>query len=78
MKKKDLKSLRTKEKKEILKTLEKKRKSLSESWIKTKAGQEKNTKKVKMLRKDIAQILTILKEKETGKKEKPKIERKNK
>lgn len=64
MKKKDLKTLRTKSDKEMEKTLDKKRKELMETFLKTKTGQEKNTKAVRNLRKDIAQILTIKKEKE--------------
>jgi len=64
MKKKELKSIRAKEEKEIEKILDDKRKSASELYAKIKVGQEKNLKKVKMLRRDISQILTILKEKE--------------
>ena len=69
MKKKQLKSIRTKEEKEIKKILDDKRKSASELYAKMKVGQEKNLKKVKMLRRDISQILTILKEKEIKREE---------
>lgn len=69
MKKKQLKSIRTKEEKEIKKILDDKRKSASELYAKMKVGQEKNSRKVKMLRRDISQILTILKEKEIKREE---------
>ena len=67
MKKKQLKSIRAKEEKELKKILDDKRKSASELYAKMKVGQEKNLKKVKMLRRDISQILTILREKEIKK-----------
>ena len=67
MKKKQLKSIRAKEEKEIKKILDDKRKSASELYAKMKVGQEKNLRKVKMLRRDISQILTILREKEIKK-----------
>lgn len=69
MKKKQLKSIRTKEEKEIKKILDDKRKSASEFYAKMKVGQEKNSRKVKMLKRDISQILTILKEKEIKREE---------
>lgn len=79
MKKKELKSLKQKTIKEIEKVLIKKRQSLLETIVKAKAGQEKNVKKVKMLKKDVAQILTILKQKQLKEKqEKKKIKLKNK
>ena len=64
MKKKDLTELRTKEKKEIESILAKKRLELATLISKSVSGGEKNLKKGKNLRKDIAQILTIIKEKE--------------
>jgi ribosomal protein L29 len=67
MKKKELKSIRAKEEKEIKKILDDKRKSAVELYAKMKVGQEKNLRKVKMLRRDISQILTILREKEIKK-----------
>lgn len=64
MKKKDLQALKSKSIKELRKMVLDKKKEANEAFIKTKAGQEKNLKKVKNLRKDIAQILTLIKEKE--------------
>lgn len=64
MKKKDLKSLRTKDIKELKKMVETKRSEAANSHVKRLAGQEKNLKKVKNLRREIAQLLTIIKEKE--------------
>lgn len=72
MKKKDLKTLRTKNDKEVEKTLGKKRDELMKTFLKTKTGREKNTKAVRNLRKDIAQILTIRREKEIVEKMKKK------
>ena len=72
MKKKELKTLRTKSNKDLAKTLEKKRVELLKITLKIKAGEEKNVKKAKNLRIDISQILTVLKEKklmEEGEKE---------
>lgn len=64
MKKKELKTLRTKSEKDLVETLEKKRMELLKITLKIKSGEEKNVKKAKNLRIDISQILTILKEKE--------------
>jgi ribosomal protein L29 len=64
VKKKELKSLRTKKKDELKKMLEKIKKEAGEVLVKIKLGQEKNLKKYKNLRKDMAQILTIIREKE--------------
>ena len=64
MKKKELKTLKTKSSKDLEKSLEKKRIEVLKTTLKIKAGEEKNVKKGKNLRIDIAQILTILKEKE--------------
>lgn len=64
MKKKDLNTLRTKSDEEIQKALDKKRKSLSDAFIKLKTGQEKDTKVMRKIRREIAQILTIRREKE--------------
>lgn len=64
MKKKDLQSLRSKSIKELKKTVTDKKLEASEVFVKIKSGQEKDLKKVKNLRTDIAQILTVIKEKE--------------
>jgi|GEM_PF-930914 ribosomal protein L29 len=69
MKIKDLKDIRTKEMKEIRNLIGKKKIELLELMVKIKSGGEKNLKKVKNLRKDIAQILTIKREKELTEKE---------
>lgn len=64
MKKKGLKDLRVKEIDELKKLVSEKRKETSVIYTKVKTGQEKNLKKVKGLKKEIAQILTIIREKE--------------
>jgi len=64
MKKKDLTELRVKEIKEIKEILSKKKLELDTLYSKLVSGGEKNLKKGKNLKKDIAQILTIIKEKE--------------
>jgi ribosomal protein L29 len=64
MKKKDLKGLRTKTSKELLKLVEKKSLEYAKVRAEMKAGQEKNLKKVKLIRRDLSQLLTIMKEKE--------------
>jgi len=69
MKKKDLLDLRSKKTGELEKLLSKKRNELINTYVKIKAGQEKNLKKAKNIRRDIAQILTIIREKELLKKE---------
>jgi ribosomal protein L29 len=75
MKKKDLAELRLKEIKEIENLLSKKKLELMVLISKLTAGGEKNLKKGRNLKKEIAQILTIIKEKkliETMKVEKEK------
>ena len=62
MKKKDLANLKGKKEGELVKLVDDKRKELVVTHAKVKAGQEKNLKKVKSLKKDVAQILTILRE----------------
>jgi ribosomal protein L29 len=64
MKKKDLVELRAKEIKVIKETLAKKKLELATLVTKSVGGGEKNLRKGKNLRKDIAQILTVIKEKE--------------
>ncbi len=64
MKKKDLKNLRAKEIDELRKLVSEKKKEVAVIYGKVKVGQEKNLKKMKGLKKEIAQILTIIGEKE--------------
>jgi ribosomal protein L29 len=64
MKKKDLANLRTKTISELLKMSVERKNEADQEYAKIKAGQEKNVKKSFNLRKELAQILTILREKE--------------
>ena len=64
MKKKELESLRKKDIKELNKMLEEKKREYLLSYSQVKAGQEKDTSKPTNIRKDVAQILTTIKEKE--------------
>lgn len=64
MKKKDLVSLRKKDVKELKKMAEDKKNEALNAHVKMLAGQEKNLKKARNLRREVAQILTIVKEKE--------------
>ena len=64
MKKKELESLRKKDVKELNKMLEEKKREYLLSYSQVKAGQEKDTSKPTNIRKDVAQILTTIKEKE--------------
>ncbi len=63
MKKKDLIEIRSKKKKEIAKIIKEKKLELAKIRVKIASGEEKNVKKARNLRKDIAQLFTILKEK---------------
>jgi ribosomal protein L29 len=62
MKKKELISLRGKKIPDLEKLASARRKEVLLTRAKVKAGQEKNLKKVKSLKKDLAQILTVIKE----------------
>jgi ribosomal protein L29 len=64
MKKKDLSGVRSKTIKELVKLVEKKSLEYAKVKAAIKAGQEKNLKKVKLIRHEISQILTVIKEKE--------------
>lgn len=64
MKKKELKDLRVKDYKELKKILSEKRLEVARVKADLKVSHEKNLKKAKNLSHDIAQILTIIKEKE--------------
>lgn len=74
MKKKELKSLRIKKNEDLAKMVADKKKEATETYAKMRAGKEKNLKRVKYLKKEIAQILTIMKEKEFSEEEKKKEE----
>ena len=63
MKKKELVVFRKKEKKDLMKILEEKQAETREAFSQS-AGQEKNVKKFRNLRREIAQILTIIREKQ--------------
>ena len=63
MKKKDIESLRTKGKDELLKIVAERRLEADKAKAEVKAGTQKNIKKVTNLRREIAVILTILTEK---------------
>ncbi len=64
MKKKDLQELRKKEIPELKNLAEEKRLEIERVRAEIVSGREKNLKKVKNLRRDLAQILTLIKEKE--------------
>jgi len=64
MKKKDLKDLRTKKIAELDKLVIKKKQESVMANAKMKTGQEKKIKKVKNLKHEIAQIMTIIREKQ--------------
>lgn len=71
MKKKELVSMREKNKSELIDIIAQKRKEVIETFGKMKTGREKNLKKGKNLRLDIVQLLGIVetksKEKEASK-----------
>ena len=69
MKKKDLVDLKTKEVKDLNKILGDKKAELEKIMVNVSVGKEKNLKSAKNLRRDISQILTMVKEKEILKKE---------
>lgn len=64
MKIKELKTLREKSIQELRKLLDKKILEIMQVKTKIKVSKEKNLKHVKMLKRDISQINTILREKE--------------
>lgn len=69
MKKKEFKDLRVKEEKELSKMLLEKKTELMKVIPNVAVNQEKNLKKAKTLKKEIAQIKTILRENELVKEE---------
>jgi len=72
MKKKDLQDLRNKKIIDLDKIVAKKRQESILAHAKMKTGQEKKIKKVKNLRREIAQVLTIIREKQILEKEEEK------
>jgi ribosomal protein L29 len=62
MKHKDIKTLHQKSKIELEKDLETKQHELGELWLRKNDRKEKNTRKSRGLRDDIARINTIIKE----------------
>lgn len=69
MKRKDLVDLKTKEVKDLNKISGDKKAELEKIMVNVSVGKEKNLKKAKNLKRDISQILTIVREKEISKKE---------
>lgn len=65
MKKNELSQMRDKELKELRKELKEKKQELAKVRLEVSTGKIKNTRAGKNLRKDIAQILTIIRDKET-------------
>ncbi|OGM10596.1 50S ribosomal protein L29 [Candidatus Woesebacteria bacterium RBG_16_36_11] len=72
MKKKDFESLKEKNISDLKKMVFDKKKETSLLFAKTKAGQEKNTSKMRNIKREIARILTLITEKEIIEKEKDK------
>ena len=64
MKKKELLSLRTKTKEELARNLKDKKIEMMKTFANMKGQREKDLKKAKSLRQTIAQISTIIREKE--------------
>ena len=69
MKRKDFIELKGKETADLLKMVKTKKTELAKLGPKVSAGEEKNLKKAAGLRREVAQILTLIKEKEILKKE---------
>jgi len=66
MKRKDFITLKTRKAEELAKIVSEKKRDLELLLVKVSSGGEKNLKKGKNLKKEIAQILTLIKEKEIG------------
>ena len=64
MKKKDLETLRSKDKEVLIKEIDLKRLDLLKTVVEKSSSSQKNLKKAKNLRRDLSQLLTILKEKD--------------
>ena len=83
MKKKEFNQLREKDVKELAKMVLAKKSELEKARMKMFGGKEKNLKVVKILRSEIAKILTLIREKEIieslqPKKKEEKVEEKKK
>lgn len=75
MKKKELKNFRAKEVKELEKSIKEKDVELIEMKASMSVAKAKNLKKVKMLRREISQIATVLREKALIEKDRKEEER---
>ena len=64
MKKRELTDVRKSETKDLSSKVKEKKLELAKTRVKIVSGEEKNVKKLANLKKEIAQLLTILKEKE--------------
>jgi large subunit ribosomal protein L29 len=64
MKKNELTKLRNKKETELAKLINEKKLALAKTKAELGTGSEKNLKKVKNLKRDVAQMKTLLKEKE--------------
>lgn len=62
MKKKELKDLRKKDLKELVKLIDKNKLELLKIKAEAKVGKQQDLKKVKKARRDLAQMMTIMKE----------------
>ncbi len=63
MKSKDIATLREKDIKDLGAIASKLKQELQKTYVATKVGQEKNLKKVRNLKADLARVLTIAREK---------------
>ena len=68
MKKKDIASFRSKKVDELKKLITEKKLETTKVWAEIKAGKEKNLKKVSVIKRDIAKLMTITREFEILKK----------
>lgn len=64
MKKRELRDLKNKSVKELIKIVDKKAIEIMKVKAKSKVSKEKNLKHVKNIKKDVAQIKTVIREKE--------------
>lgn len=64
MKKSEIKVLREKNIEDLKKLFSVKKKEINKVMIEVSSGTEKNLKKIRFLRRDIAQILTIIRQKD--------------
>lgn len=67
MKTEEIKKLRNKELREVETLLDKKRLDLAKFQVKILSGKEKNLKVVKAMKKEIAQIMTLIRERKARK-----------